>query len=130
MPLADLSKTMEEGTYSFLPPTNIKTIGSLSTNTLLKMPKTSVDISIEMPAEYFNERDYLNYRYFMKRNLYMAHVYIQLMDKKKYSNLKFEFVADYSSTYKPLLLINLEGLISVSSIIYTLIQFSFYQRFT
>jgi hypothetical protein len=48
----------------------------------------------------------------MKRNLYMAHVYLQLIDKKKYSNLKFEFVADYSSTYKPLLLINLEGLIA------------------
>ena len=111
MPLAELSKTMEEGTYSFLPPTCIKTIGSLATNTLLKTQKTSVDISIEMPAEYFNERDYLNYRYFMKRNLYMAHVYLQLIDKKKYSNLKFEFIADYSSTYKPLLLIRLEGLI-------------------
>ncbi len=111
MPLAELSKTMEEGTYSFLPPTCIKTIGSLATNTLLKTQKTSVDISIEMPAEYFNERDYLNYRYFMKRNLYMAHVYLQLIDKKKYSNLKFEFIADYSSTYKPLLLISLEGLI-------------------
>lgn len=112
IPLAELSKIMEEGTYSFLPPTCIKTIGSLATNTLLKTQKTSVDVSIEMPAEYFNERDYLNYRYFMKRNLYMAHVYLQLIDKKKYSNLKFEFVADYSSTYKPLLLINLEGLIA------------------
>ena len=109
IPLGDLCKSVEEGSYSFLAPTSVKTIGSYSTNTLLKKSKVTVDLSIEMPAEYFNERDYLNYRYFMKRNLYMAHVYIQLVDKKKYSNLKFEFVANYSSTFKPLLLIHFDG---------------------
>lgn len=113
IPLADLCKSVEEGSYSFLVPTNVKTIGSHSIGTLLKKPKVIVDVAVEMPAEYFNERDYLNYRYFMKRNLYMAHVYIQLVDKKKYSNLKFEFVANYSSTFKPLLILHFDDSLDV-----------------
>ena len=109
IPLGDLCKTMEEGTYSFLAPSSIKVIGSYSTKTVLKMPKITVDISVEISDDYFDERDYLNYRYFMKRNLYLAHVYIQLIDKKKYSDLKYEFIANYASNYKPLLLISLNG---------------------
>lgn len=114
IPLSDLLKSFEEGTYSFLPPTNVKPIGSYALNSMLKKPNQLVDLLVEMPNEFFTERDYLNYRYFMKRNLYLAHVYLQLVDKKKYANLKFEFTSDYSSQYKPLLVIKFDEQLEVA----------------
>ena len=109
MPLGDLCQKIE-GTYSFLPPSNVKISGSWLTQTIIKTDsKLRVDLNVEMPAEYFNERDYLNYRYFIKRNIYLSHVYIQLVDMSKYANAKFEFVSDYSSSFKPLLLLEVES---------------------
>ena len=109
MPLGDLCKKIE-GTYSFLAPSNVKISGSWLTETIIKSDsKLRVDLNVEIPSEYFNERDYLNYRYFIKRNIYLSHVYIQLVDMSKYANVKFEFVSDYCSSFKPLLLLEVES---------------------
>ena len=108
MPLSDLCKKME-GAYSFLPPVKSVLVGSCLTNTLIKSSRAKIDLCIEMPSEYFNERDYLNYRYFIKRNLYMAHTVAQLSDMKKYANVKFEFESNVSCSFKPNLLMNFNG---------------------
>ena len=108
VPLGELCKKME-GTYSFEAPSDIKPIGSWTINSLVKHAKSSVDLCVQMPAEFFNERDFLNYRYFLKRNLYMAHVIMQLMEKKKYANLDYEFTAGFSSTFKPLVSLKFES---------------------
>ena len=108
VPLGELCKKME-GAYSFEAPTEIQTIGSFNINSLVKHSKSSVDLCIQMPLSYFTERDYLNYRYFLKRNLYMSHVLNQLLEKKKYANLKYEFVANCSATFKPLLVLKFDS---------------------
>ncbi len=109
VPLGHLCQKME-GTYSFRPPTDVQVIGSFATNTCVQAASSalSVDINLQMPKDYFTERDFLNYRYFVKRNLYMCHVYQQLLNnnnKSKFSssNVKYEFIACYSSPYKPVL---------------------------
>ena len=106
--MSDLCKKME-GTYSFIAPTEVTTIGSFATNSSLRTSKISIDLSVEIPALVFTERDYLNYRYFIKRNLFMGNVYLQLIKNKKYSSLKYEFIASHGSINKPLLAINFEG---------------------
>ncbi len=111
VPLAELCKRFE-GSYSFVPPSNVQTIGSFATKTgivLSAQKLCSCDLSVEIPAEFFTERDFLNYRYFIKRNLYLANVYAQLVDEKKLANAKFEFISSYSSPFKPLLLIKFES---------------------
>ena len=108
VPLCELSNKLE-GTYSFLTPASVRIIGAFLTNTIVKTPKTTIDLCVEMPSEYFNERDYLNYRYFIKRSLYMANVLSQLMENQKYANLKFEYIANYSSPFKPILLLTFIG---------------------
>ena len=100
-----------EGEYSFFTPASVNLIGGFLTNTLVKSSKATVDLSVEMPLEYFNERDYLNYRYFIKRSLYMANAIIQLMEEQKYSKLKFEFIANCSSIFKPLLSLTFIGIV-------------------
>ena len=109
MPLNDICKKME-GTFTFKPPTKVQTIGAFLTNTNIKTKKVSVDVLIEMPSDYFTERDYLNYRYFIKRNLYMSHVCHQLINAKLNYNLSYNFVSNYSSSFKPLLCLTIEGM--------------------
>lgn len=117
VPLGDLcKKVMKEGTYTFEAPKSVGQIGSFMSNTQIKTSQTfSADLCVEMEESFFSERDYLNYRYFMKRNLYLSHTYLHLMNVKRYSKLKYEFISDYSSTYKPILCLFFEGLITFFS---------------
>jgi hypothetical protein len=99
----------KDGTYNFTPPRDAFLLGSFLSQTQIYRSSSEVssscDLAFEMDAEFFNERDYLNYRYFIKKSLYMAQVYAQLSAVKKYANaqVKFEFLAEYSSPYNPTL---------------------------
>lgn len=113
IPLSDLCASME-GTYSFMPPEEVNVIGSFATSTYINTDqKINIDMSAQIPNEFFTERDFLNYRYFLKRNLYLAHVYLQLAQKKSLANAKFEFTSGYGSSFKPLLLIKYTGNINI-----------------
>lgn len=109
-----------DGSYTFVKPEQVYTIGSYAINTLIKQEKPataiSVDICCEMPSSYFNERDYLNYRYFIKRNLYIANVILQLtnleIDQKNKSETNFyskqftfEFQSEFGDSHKPNLIL-------------------------
>ncbi|CAF0704690.1 unnamed protein product [Brachionus calyciflorus] len=111
VPLGDLcKKVMKEGSYTFEAPKNVNLIGSFLSQTQLKTSENvSADICLEISDSFFTERDYLNYRYFIKRNLYMAHTYLHLMNSKRYSKLKYEFQSDFSSQFKPTLSMLFEG---------------------
>ena len=106
--MSEMCKKME-GSYTFEAPASSTLVGSCLVNTLINATRVKVDVCVEMPAEYFSERDYLNYRYFLKRNLYMGHVVAQLMDVKKYASVKFELESNVSSQQKPTLLMNFES---------------------
>jgi U3 small nucleolar RNA-associated protein 22 len=110
MPLKHLCKIVfKEATYTFSTPVNVHTIGSFATNTHIYSASTlSCDLAVEMSAEFFNERDYLNYKYFIKKNLYLFNVHSQLTSLKKYAKLKFTFEADHSASYSPVMCIFFE----------------------
>jgi hypothetical protein len=57
-----------------------------------------------MPKEYFNDRDFLNYRYFIKRILYMANVCIKLL-KTYEDDYEFQFNSEFATVYKPSLVL-------------------------
>lgn len=117
MPLRDLCKTVfKEGTYEFAPPKDLFLLGSFLTQTQLYISSSSsdhvtssCDLAVEMPSQLFNERDYLNYRYFIKKNMYLAHVYSQLSALKKYAQVKFEFLAECNAIYNPVLCLVFPG---------------------
>lgn len=105
LPLADLcKKIIKEGSYTFNSPSNVYQIGSFATNTQIKTSEYfTADICLEISESFFNERDYLNYRYFLKRSLYIGHTYLHLMNSKRYSKLRYNFQSDFSAVFKPLL---------------------------
>jgi U3 small nucleolar RNA-associated protein 22 len=109
VPLGELSQKME-GVYSFKAPTNVHKIGSHASHTMINKTNLSLDLAVEMPAELFNERDYLNYKYFIKRSLYASHVCLQLLNHKKYSDVKMEYLANHLAKYKPLLALYFKGI--------------------
>ena len=103
--MADLcKKIIKEGSYTFDRPANVYQIGSFASNTQIKTSeKFSADICVEIGESFFNERDYLNYRYFIKRSLYLGHTYLHLMNAKRYSKLKYHFESDFGAVFKPLM---------------------------
>ena len=106
IPLANMCKKLD-GTYTFLPPSKVSLIGSFDLKTLVK-PLVCIDIGVQMPDEFFVDRDFINYRYFVKRSLYMAHAALQLkksLQKKIEQNFELSFKSDYCSTFKPFLIL-------------------------
>ncbi|XP_014521309.1 nucleolar protein 6 isoform X1 [Vigna radiata var. radiata] len=57
--------------FKFKKPEFIKTGGSYSTQSIAR-PEVNVDLIIRLPKECFHEKDYLNYRYYAKRCLYLC----------------------------------------------------------
>jgi U3 small nucleolar RNA-associated protein 22 len=54
-------------------PSKINVVGSYALKTMIKSDDIlSVDMIVKMPASIFQEKDFLNYRYFYKRAYYLA----------------------------------------------------------
>ncbi|KAF9022542.1 Nrap protein [Hymenopellis radicata] len=70
---------------AFEPPSNITLVGSWNNKTSVKgMDGRSwgIDIAVEMPDSLFQEKDYLNGRFFHKRAFYLAKLAAAICDKK------------------------------------------------
>ncbi|KAK2195699.1 bifunctional Nrap protein [Babesia duncani] len=59
--------------FDFVPATNFCFIGGVVCGYNRK--NDAIDIAMELPEKLFNQKDYLNYRYLNKRNVYMHYVY-------------------------------------------------------
>jgi U3 small nucleolar RNA-associated protein 22 len=58
---------------SYSPPSDINIVGSYALKTMTKNDNgLTVDMVMTMPLSIFQEKDYLNYRYFYKRAYYLA----------------------------------------------------------
>lgn len=58
---------------SFAKPAQINVVGSYVSRTMIKtQDRHGIDMVVEMPREMFQEKDYLNLRYFYKRAYYLA----------------------------------------------------------
>lgn len=60
-------------TFSYSSPSDIQSVGGFLRQTVLQTTETlTIDLAVTMPRKMFQEKDYLNYRYFYKRAFYLA----------------------------------------------------------
>ena len=60
---------------SFAKPAQVNVVGSYALKTMIKSSeRLAVDMIVTMPASVFQEKDYLNLRYFYKRAYYLAYI--------------------------------------------------------
>ena len=82
---------------SYEKPTNINVVGSYPLKTMTKTASAdsalSIDMVVIMPASIFQEKDYLNYRYYYKRAYYLACIAAGLQQsiQEEYT-IKFEYL--------------------------------------
>ncbi|PWY66178.1 pre-rRNA processing protein Utp22 [Aspergillus eucalypticola CBS 122712] len=92
-------------TVSYSKPTNINVVGSLSLKTGAKsdVPLT-VDLAVTMPSALFQEKDYVNYRYFHKRAYYIASLAAGIREAEGL-NLTVKFGLQDGDSLRPVLLL-------------------------
>ena len=79
-------------TLSYSKPASINVVGSYARNTLIQFEdQLSIDLAVTMPAKIFQEKDYLNYRYFHKRAYYLAQIAVGINESKD-----IDFHIDYA----------------------------------
>lgn len=79
---------------SFEKPEDIAIVGSWITKLSVKAQDKRpyrVDLAVEMPSSLFQEKDYLNGRFFHKRAYYLSVIAAALMSKKSGFNLDLTF---------------------------------------
>ena len=120
---------MSAKTITFKPPSSVKAVGghsyggALSFNTNNREGKDgkeedttpAIDVAIEMPSSCFNEKDYLDHRYHLKRMVYLKHIQKQLLMSRKKKNIAKKFVKKCDLTFyqndnrKPCLTITIDN---------------------
>jgi U3 small nucleolar RNA-associated protein 22 len=88
-------------TYS--KPSNINVVGSYALRTMVKSDGIlSIDMVVVMPSTIFQDKDYLNYRYFHKRAYYLARLAAGLQNTAKDDFvLTFEYL--HGNSLQPIL---------------------------
>lgn len=94
----DMNTSGLKGTFKFVPPkTAANLIGSQTIGTSAPRENTvMIDVAVEMPKEFFQTADYLNFTYHCKKALYMSYV-LEAGRKSKLFDLtttKFQFLED------------------------------------
>jgi U3 small nucleolar RNA-associated protein 22 len=93
-------------TVSYAKPTNINVIGSFVLRTGAKTSDTrSVDLAVTMPNSMFQEKDYVNYRYFHKRAYYVACLAAGIQDSMNELELEVKFGLQDGDSLRPLILL-------------------------
>ncbi|KAE8449951.1 hypothetical protein EG329_007090 [Mollisiaceae sp. DMI_Dod_QoI] len=84
-------------------PSNVNVIGSYALRTMVKTDGVlSIDMVVVMPSDIFQEKDYLNYRYFYKRAYYLACLAAGLQDRVNDEfTLRFEYL--HGNSLQPIL---------------------------
>jgi U3 small nucleolar RNA-associated protein 22 len=75
-------------------------------------PKLRVNINLKMPRAYFNVKDYLNNRYFVKRHYYLAYICHFLKEKNSEGEVQWSF--HNNNSLLPILQVNLNEKITVN----------------
>ncbi|KAF7883855.1 hypothetical protein EAF00_011167 [Botryotinia globosa] len=74
-------------------PSGINVVGSYALGTMVKSEKPlCVDMIVNMPKSLFQEKDYLNYRYFYKRAYYLATIAAGLRTSMPDLTLEYDFL--------------------------------------
>lgn len=94
-----------KGNFRFVAPSDVKVIGSFLLKTTIKADQ-SVDVAVEIPKELLCKDDYLNYRYYYKRSLYLAWLASHL---KGWQHTEAVIYTCEHDMYKPVLKVTLKG---------------------
>ncbi|GAO48189.1 Nrap protein [Saitoella complicata NRRL Y-17804] len=96
--------------FSYRKPANINLVGSYALKTVIKQPEGfNVDVAITMPSEIFQDKDYLNHRYFYKRACYLASLAAGIRKADKKSAFNIEFANLNGDVRRPILVIRAGG---------------------
>lgn len=89
---------------AYAKPSKINVVGSYALKTMIKSEGVlSVDMVVVMPESIFQEKDFLNYRYFYKRAYYLACIAAGLQEcAKDEFKLRFEYLN--GNTLHPILI--------------------------
>ncbi|KAL0279673.1 UNVERIFIED_CONTAM: hypothetical protein PYX00_001178 [Menopon gallinae] len=109
IPLPKLPDTVK-GTYQFLKPLRIETVGSCSLDTLIG-PKVTIDIAVELPQKFYQKDDFGNGKYHLKRALYLCDL-ISYLQKCSELVEDINFVSDGIDVLKPKIEITPAGKLS------------------
>jgi U3 small nucleolar RNA-associated protein 22 len=86
-------------------PANINVVGSYTMKTMIKSDSTmSVDMVVVMPESIFQEKDYMNYRYFYKRAYYLACIAAGLQQSVQEENFDLTFEYLHGNDLQPVLI--------------------------
>lgn len=110
IPILQIPKSIK-GKFEFIPPTEIKEIGSYTYETMC-CSKPVIDIAIEIPKKCWEKMDYLNYRYHRKRAFYLAYIAHSLLNIDFIHDLKFSYQNE--CYLKPVLLVTLKDFVNVT----------------
>lgn len=93
-------------TVSYAKPTNINVVGSFALRTGAKTSDIrAVDMAVTMPSSIFQEKDYVNYRYFHKRAYYVACLAAGIQDSMNELGLDVKFGLQDGDSLRPLILL-------------------------
>ncbi|RHZ53068.1 rRNA-processing protein UTP22 [Aspergillus thermomutatus] len=90
---------------AYAPPTNINVVGSFASRTGTKQTeKYTIDLAVTMPRALFQEKDYVNYRFFHKRAYYIACLAAGLREAQDLG-LDVKFATQEGDSLRPVLIL-------------------------
>ncbi|KAJ5152860.1 uncharacterized protein N7482_009338 [Penicillium canariense] len=93
-------------TMAYAKPTNINVVGSFGLRTGAKTAESRpVDLAVTMPSSMFQEKDYVNYRYFHKRAYYVACLASGIQETAHDLGLEVRFGFQDGDSLRPLILL-------------------------
>ncbi|PWY65042.1 Nrap protein [Aspergillus heteromorphus CBS 117.55] len=96
-------------TVAYSKPTNINVVGSVSLKTGAKSTGPfTVDLAVTMPNTLFQEKDYVNYRFFHKRAFYIANIAAGLREASGL-NLDVKFGLQDGDSLRPVIILEFDA---------------------
>lgn len=92
-------------TVSYVKPANVNVVGSFALRTGIKTPDAyTVDLAVTMPTSIFQEKDYVNHRYFHKRAYYIACIAAGIRETSDF-NVDVKFGLQDGDSLRPLVVL-------------------------
>lgn len=90
--------------FAWKKPENISIVGSFLLKSMVTSPTgyNSVDLVVQMPSSLFQDKDYMNHRYFYKRSFYLS-VLARALQEIEETTVEFEYLNGDEN--KPILIV-------------------------
>lgn len=93
--------------FAYQKPSYINVVGSYALKTLIKQQEdVAIDLVLTMPGDIFQEKDYINYRYFHKRAYYLAVLAASIAGDKATKKLKLSYEYMNGDHLRPILVVS------------------------